>query len=473
MHRYPVRFLLIVIAISAFGVLSQWEFWPHGLRVLGFNSTLFWLFLWLLLLAHRGTRLTRDDWIWFSPIWLIIVSFSLYENLWLKQISFLLVPVLCGMVYAERQLAPARQSAHWSAGRVLDLVFTAFRPLRFIGQARRDFTGIIAQHLTTGFKGYLVRVLAGIGLLVPAAIVVIALLSSADPRFSIAVDRIVDDALDLLDLGLVMKTVFILLASILTLATLHAWNRPDENPGTETWSRTQFDSIIAGILLAGILLIYCLFLYFQMDYLLMDKLPIRFEVTEKIVKSGFWQLFCLSVMNVMVVYVLYRKTNHFVQNILRVFILASALLLLSASWRIGLYIYWYGLSHEKFFAGYTCLYALLVFGYLSVAAFARQRRDILRFIAITALWGYALATWLPIEKTIFATNVHLSKQFNSRINLYELTFMSLDVLDDAQGAVDSGVLRRKDWEWWLERAERRYCKRGWLESNISQLSNCR
>ena len=301
----------------------------------------------------------------------------------------------------------------------------------------------------------------------------ISLLSAADSRFSFAVDRIFDDVLDLLDIGLMMKLLFILLASTLTLATLRAWNREPVSASAESWSRTEYDSIISGIVISGILLIYGLFLYFQMDYLLMDKLPVRFETTEQIVKSGFWQLFFLSVLNVIIVYLLYRKTNRLVQNILRIFIMASALLLLSASWRIGLYIYWYGLSHEKFFAGYTCLYALLLFGYLAYAAFAPKRQDILRIIALSSLWGYAVATLLPIEKTIFTTNVYLSKQFNSRIDLYELTYMSIDVLEDVKATTGSGVLRDKDWEWWLERAERQYCKRSLLESNISQLINCR
>lgn len=65
----------------------------------------------------------------------------------------------------------------------------------------------------------------------------------------------------------------------------------------EESSNFKIDSIISGIVLAGVLGLYFLFIYLQINRV-MSGLPQQFTDVESWVKSGFWQLFFLSILNV-------------------------------------------------------------------------------------------------------------------------------------------------------------------------------
>ena len=264
---------------------------------------------------------------------------------------------------------------------------------------------------------------------------------------------------------------------VLIFAGLHAWKDPYDYKEKQT--KFDLDDVVIGVVMGGILLIYLVFLMLQVDYMMPDRLPTSFEQTEKIVKSGFWQLFFLSILNVGLFFTVYKNTGAAAQMILRIFIVASGLLLLSAAWRMGMYVYWYGLSYEKFFASYTTIFALGVFVYLLIASFARERKDVFCFIAFAALWSYGVATVLPIERIIFKTNIQLSQHDASRVDLSELRMLSTDVLVDARNhftpssaktAQEKTQLNR--WNRWGSHLEAKYCYRNWYENNLSLIAQC-
>ena len=87
----------------------------------------------------------------------------------------------------------------------------------------------------------------------------------------------------------------------------------------------------------------------------------------------------------------YKNTASYVQFLLRAFILASGLVLLSGCWRMGLYVYWYGLNYEKFFASYTAIFSLFIFVYLVIASFRVKRENIYRFIAPSSVFAPPVA----------------------------------------------------------------------------------
>ena len=178
-------------------------------------------------------------------------------------------------------------------------------------------------------------------------------------------------------------------------------------------------------------------------------------------------------------FTVYKNTGTVAQFILRIFIVASGLLLLSAAWRMGMYVYWYGLSYEKFFASYTTVFALGVFVYLLIASFAQERKDVFCFIAFAALWSYGVATVLPIERIIFKTNVQLSQLKQSRVDLNELRMLSTDVLDDVKSHLSTSnagtnaqSIELHNWSRWIDRLESKYCHRQWYEKNLSLVTQC-
>jgi hypothetical protein len=321
------------------------------------------------------------------------------------------------------------------------------------------------------------RIIKGVVLLIPVALLVLVLLSSADENFSNLISSSFVSLITALNLSIIAKVICIFMLAVILLACLHAWKTPFEY--TENKLLVALDNVVIGIVMGGILFIYCLFLWLQLDYLMMDSLPENFSTTEKIVKSGFWQLFFLSILNTGLFFAVYKNTGAAAQVILRVFIIASGLLLLSAAWRMGMYVYWYGFSYEKFFAIYTTLFALLVFLYLVIASFSKARKDVFKFIAFAALWSFSVATVTPVERIIFDTNVALAQQSGSRVQLYELQQMSADILGEVRTLLEQESVKPTltkeqfgGWSRWLVLQERDNCNRVWYESNLSLKGVC-
>ena len=265
--------------------------------------------------------------------------------------------------------------------------------------------------------------------------------------------------------------MFVILLWVSFIAALNAFRQPFKYQHQA--AHRLVDNVTAAIVLISILVVYIAFLSLQVEYLLVDQLPIEFGDTERLVKSGFWQLFFLSIINVGLFYWAYRNTARWLQWLLSLYLLASALILLSAAWRMALYVYYYGLSYEKFFASYTTLYALGLFVFLGFCLLAKKRQDLVKSVVFSVLWMFSLATISPIERFIFSANVALSKQWDSRVDLYHLSYLSADVLSDAFNAFEQGRFQKSgSWSVWLRSNKQVDCQRAWYSTNLSLELNC-
>ena len=175
----------------------------------------------------------------------------------------------------------------------------------------------------------------------------------------------------------------------------------------------------------------------------------------------------LSAINVFLFLVYYHRTKAVVQKILILFTFASLFLLFSAAERMGMYVWFYGFSYEKFFATYTVLFALLLFGYLIRCLFSAERKDVVRFLISAFIWMYAVAAILPTEQFIFRANTWLSQRQDSRIDLLELQMLSADVY---------GLVREENtfkpspvWNEWFTEQQRRSAEKQWYEWNLQDL----
>ncbi len=468
------RLGLWVFGFSVFVVWGHWNFFSIGVFALGFNFSLFWLGFAVIVYLVDNTYQIKKDWAWLCPVSLIALSYSLYENPWLKLISLFLLPIIIAVFCAyshfnnHNHLFWNRRFLYAIAKRFVKPLGTSFK---ILGETVASFSTIGND----AKAGTLIRILIGLAILTPLSLFVILLLSSADAKFSDLVLTHLRFALDMVS-WLTLWKVF--LSFVLTLALLSiaiAWRESIEYSPT---SVTQpIDGLVAGIVLSGLLIIYFAFLALQIDHLLIDQLPANYRKAELMVKSGFWQLFILAVLNTGLFFIVYKKTGIVAQWILRVFILASSLLMLSAAWKVGLYSYTFGLSYEKFFACYTAVFALGVLLYLVVASFSFDRKNAVKAIAFAALWGYSLATVSPVERVIFNTNLFLSQQDNTRISLDQLTQLSLDILPDVAVAYDSTLATdahsASQWQRWRSRQKLGFCDRAWYELNLSAAAGCR
>lgn len=468
-----------VVTLATLAVFGHWNFWSHGIYALGFNTTAFWIGIVFLLWDNNPNLRWRNDWVWIVPVALMALSFSLFENPWLKIISCVVLPVSSCAFYAYSQLINARER-FWGLQLISTLIKRSLVPFQFFGAATLYLRGIIASVFSFQDNALFKRIISGLVLLIPASAVVLVLLTSADENFSRLVEKAGGHFFDFFNWSIIAKVFCIFMMSVLIFANLHAWKDPYDF--TEKEKTFKLDDVVIGIVMGGILLIYLVFLLLQIDYMMLSVLPQSFAKTEEIVKSGFWQLFFLSILNAGLFFTVYKNTGSAAQLILRIFIIASGLLLLSAAWRMSMYVYWYGLSYEKFFASYTTIFALGMFVYLLIASFARKRKDVLCFITFAALWCYGIATVLPVERIIFKTNVQLSQLKYSRVDLGELTMLSTDVLRDVKNhfaskkanAANTGwqIDQHNRWNRWASHLEANYCHRKWYESNLSLIAQC-
>ncbi len=466
--------ILTIIIFATLAVLGHWNFWSQGVYALGFNTTLFWLGLGALFWSNNPQTSLKKDWVWITPLFLMALSFSLFENPWLKVISCFILPSATAIFYAYSQLINATKH-YWGFSLLGSIIKRSVSPFKQLVSAINFSKKLLISSFRQQENHTInKRIFLGIALLIPIAMLVLVLLSSADSNFNQLVTTLFSQFFKSINFSIFAKLFLIIVLSLLLLAALHTFKDPYEI--TESKLKIALDDVVVGIVMGGILIIYVLFLWLQLDYLVLDTLPQDFRKTEKIVKSGFWQLFFLSILNTALFLMVYKNTGAVAQIILRIFIAASGLLLLSAAWRMGMYVFWYGFSYEKFFASYTTFFALGVFIYLLLASFAKKRKDVFRIIAFAALWVYAIATVMPIEKIIFHSNVQLSQLSNSRIDLNHLKDLSLDIIGDVRTHFSSElvptILPAKTWYDWLYRLERKRCHQAWYENNISLALQC-
>jgi len=478
------RNILIAFFLSLVAVISHWGVWTNGVSSFGFNTTVVWLCIVYWVFSSNSNSSLSKSWYWLVPILLVILSFSLFENPWLKLISCCVLPWLFAFFNCYSQLEN-KETYYWNGDFLFELKLRTELPFRSLRKTQDLMFELLFNQLSGSSSNVALRFGKGLLCLIPIAAIVIFLLSSADASFAKVIDDFGIHLLKNLSWVLLAKVSCVVLMTLLLVSSFTTWKTPFIYNGAKTKdliSKPVWDSVVVGVVIVCLLIIYALFLYLQLEHLFVDTLPDNFSQAEHIVKSGFWQLLFLSVLNVILFFIVYKNTNLTTQNLLRVFIIASGLLLISAAWRVALYIYYFGLSYEKFFACYTTLFALLIFVYLVVTSFVLQRRNIFRVIAFTALWFYGVITMVPVEKVILSSNVVLAKLPNSRINLNHLQALSVDVLNDVR--LTTGFSTQKlnhlhihnndsgSWEGWLQNKSQIDCRRNWYEKNISLLRNC-
>lgn len=480
-------FLKMVLSsfLALFWVIFLWNFWNKGVYALGFNATVFcFLLLGLFIFVlYKSSHYSRHDLYWMIPISLIMLSYALYDNPFLKIVSLLVLPLALGIFY-NQAFFPDKKDGLWNFSFVLKIIARFFSFLREIGKTAKLYLSWLIPTNKTKERIILRTILGLILFLIIAFTVFIPLLSSADPVFASKVQGIYDFFLNIISRSFVYKLLVFIILSLLFFSVLNAWSKLFDGQ-KQTEIDKKVDPIIAGIILGGILSLYLLFLWVQVNHLWLGALPFNFQETETLVKSGFWQLFFLTLLNILIYFFTYKKTILPVQRLLTAFTLASLLLLISAAYRMALYVTYYGFSYEKFFASYAVIYCAILFVWLTSKLFVAKRSNILKFLLTLFIWMYALLSVFPVEQFILRSNVALAGLKESRIRLFELSMLSPDVLGLVKEYQQHGLLTERtsylsredgevadknfDWNPWIKRQEEKIADKLWYEKNLFNL----
>lgn len=469
--------------LGLFWVIFIWGFWQKGIFALGLNTSVFLVLTFIIFSkiyhrtegANEGKLFQKQNAVWLVPVFFIILSFFLYENPFIKTINLFVYPVAFLLFYWHAQFG--KEGKFLSIlPKILHIDMGLFENIGKAGTTYFDF--LIPKQDSK--KARVSSILIGIALFILIAFtVIIPLLSSADKVFGQRIDFIYNWFKEFITTAVFAKFVFLYIFSVVSLAFSITWMTTLKSEEKTERTGKKVDSIVAGIVLGGILVLYSLFLAIQFNYLFLGNLPIDFKTTETLVKSGFWQLFALTIVNIAIFLFTFRKTSAFVQKILTFFTAASFLLLLSAGYRMGLYVAFYGLSYEKLYASYTVIFCAILLIWLFTKFSKKGEVDIIKFLAFLFLWMYSLIAVFPAEQFIARTNIALSRYPESRINLYELTMLSSDVLglvkkekngtlaySRNQDPLSMKELQPIDWQPWINRQEERLRKKRWYERNL-------
>ncbi len=471
--------MISCLFLSLFWVVFIWRFWEKGVYALGLN---FFIFTSLILIMF--VKILRDknhfektDFAWIIPICLFIMSFLLYENPFIKGVNIFVLPILFAIFY-NYSFIEDKTKVHWGSHFLKTMLNRIFS---FFNKIEKSTSSYFHLLLPTSNKNRTTTksiILGLVLLLVISFAVVIPLLSSADHAFGEKMQFFYDWIGELFAFSIVYRIIFFGILSVLLLSFVLSWGKKFNYE--EKIKDNKTDSIVAGIFLGGILLIYIVFLWTQLENMIVGDLPVDFQSTVVLVKSGFWQLFFLSIINIIVYLAVFRKTVPLVQKILAGFTFASLLLLFSAGHRMLMYVINYGFSYEKFFALYTVIYCAIIFGFFLISFSKNKRVNILKFLIFLFLWMYSIVAILPLEQFIFRANLALSGRETSRIKLPELTILSSDVLNIVKEKVNDGTMKKRDakmeygeynWNPWIKNKENQVAKKHWYEKNISNLIN--
>lgn len=463
-HR---RIFLASMGLAILWVLFLWGVWRNWVDAYGLNATVYCFvsFFSISYVTEFNNVFKRENCFWFLPLFLLPLSFFLYENPYFKTINIFVYPLLFIFLY-NYMLLKDREEHRWNYHFIKNMVFKRIN-FSFTMIAKDIF---IKNVFPVSNESRVIVKKAIIGLLIfflLAVIVILPLLTSADMAFSHRVNGFIELLIDMVSVEFFMKFVCCTVLCYIFICLILNWMEPfvlDRNVDNK-----HMDDIISGIVLGGIFVLYMFFVAVQLERLFLDTLPLGFQQTERLVKRGFWQLIFISCMNILFFFIYYKRTGKIVDYILKGFTLVSSIIALSAIERVFMYVAYYGFSYEKFLAAYTVVYCMIVFISLSVFVFLSKRRDIFKYLFVLFLYMYVALMIAPVERIIFHSNVTLSKMSNSRINLYELRILSNDVLPLVKEYKGKQVFVGKAWLSWIKKQEKRADMKAWYEMNLQNI----
>jgi hypothetical protein len=487
-ERFRNFYAPAALIAGVFWVLTHWGFWTRGIYALGINTSVFCL--GLLFLVCRESDTSKVDWRssieWLFPLLLLAISFSLYENPFFKLIAIFVFPTIL-LFYKTLWMTDDHPRSSWSFQYVLRIWLLgssgAFQWFGVSTYQLRQFC-VEKMRIEVRLAG---RILLGVTCFALLAAIVIPLLMAADGVFGERIQLVLNHIETFISISFVLKIIVALLIATLVLSFAILWAGKLSVPGKSEVS--SLDSLVAGIVVGGLLAVYLLFLSVQLERLFVSDLPLEFLETESLVKSGFWQLFFVSAINVGLFVFMYRKTNQTVDYLLRTFASASLLILASAAQRMLMYVYYYGFSYEKFYALYTVLYCAILLWVLVVVAFSTKRHEPIRIGFGLLIWMFGLVSVFPTERFILEANLLLAEQPGTRVRLSEMQMLSTDVMSVVADYRKDGVIPesrevesfvtmrngrrlptyRNGWEYWTHKRKKDLQKKSFYEYTIMNI----
>lgn len=247
--------------------------------------------------------------------------------------------------------------------------------------------GSIGSIVSTGKNSTLKKILLAAGITLPLMLILLPLLSGADLVFGYYMNKLLAN---FNIASFLVHTVMCVIAAVLFYSFL--WNIGSgkiKNPAKSV--EISLDKLICGIVLGVVLAVYAMFCAVQFVYLFAGAgLPDGLTYSEY-AREGFWQLVVVSGINLLLfgVFLQFVPRTRWFSFMLSGLLAATALLLISAIRRLGLYIDAYGLTWLRLLSAWFIIYLVVTI----ILCTVRMVKEKLPLIAVCAL---VLLVWYVV-----------------------------------------------------------------------------
>lgn len=374
-------------------------------------------------LAESHTRL------FFGAILLLSLTFVFFSNSWFRfwNVGTLLMLLT---VHAFQLSGAGRKpwylpSMLWERFRLL--LDGLFGRLGALVAAAKGFTGKVTRR----------GLMAGVGALVTVFLLIVAstLLGQADMVFRKLTADLLNFEFVHLD-GVIGRVLLGLMAAPFLFSLLYALGRPKplaEGKAAKVW---HLDSIVPVMVLAGLDVLYLFFVGVQSAALFggaeyLAEMGISYA---EYARSGFFQLVFVTVLNLVVVLTLLQLSGREGKGWRAIQVLSTALaalsgvILVSAGWRMTLYVLSYGLSFRRALTYWGMVMMALLLAAVCVKVW-RESFRFFRFAAVAALAGWLLLNYANVDRIVMKYNVNAYLSGNlDQVDLLYLSNLSYEAL---------------------------------------------
>jgi len=406
---YALEAILSAV-LGLYAAFVFWDVWSIGVKGLGFNATIFIYALTALLVVTRTKErlLAFRDLTWIAPSLVIGLSFSLYENDFFEPINCFIFPALLiwNFVVSSDHFWDRFLGTRQVFTDVLTRIgFVLFGTLTPVWHAYLRFV-TTSSRLT---RSQAIKITEGVALLLGIFIVVLPLLYSSDRIFAFLVEHLRAWFGDLIleNLSIFVKVPYAGLVTVLLLG-ICIRSKPQTLPVDDPTPKA-LDAIISGIVLSGLLTLYLAYLFAQFEQLWNKTFSFAPSDISSLADTGVWQLFIISIINVVGFHLLRRRTNRVIRILLPALAVVSVLVLGPTIYKTYLYISWTGLNYETFYVSSLVLFFVALLIFLCFESFRKNQSDIAKKAVIIFSVMYSAVAVFPVSQLAYAVNTELAK----------------------------------------------------------------
>lgn len=474
----------LLIGSAAIGLIGDYLFYgkEFGISYPLFVIGLYTLFFWQ---ARQHIQLTfsRDQafaWWLTVPVFLLALTFFLYDNAFFQMLNFMIVPFL---LVAQTMLLAKRHQKSWYAfgflGEMVEtvLLYTVkYTSIPFV--LLREW---VKNRVDRTKYGVAMKVLTGIGISVPILVVVLSLLSHADGVFGHFLAEIPRMVFDVSPAEVIFRLFLIGLVALVTFGYLYAVLGPRQQaaalpvPDQPEGKKIAWDGIILVTILTIINVVYVAFTIIQISYLFGGAetvLPDDMTYAEY-AKKGFHELVTVTIINFILLVSFMHLASRaqpliykIVQAMLSLLTVCTSFMLVSAYFRLSLYEEAYGYTHTRFLAHafMIFLFVLFVIAFLKIW---RNNFSLLKYYVVAGIVAYVVLNYINVDAMIAKNNIQRYYE-TGRIDVSYLTELSYDAIPVIMTLKEDQALGEKIVYLLLEKAEDLQEERSWPSFNLAR-----